>query len=60
MINLHEFKKLLGDHGKQLSDDELFRLREVQYKIADIVFDQWLKKKNVSKLVAISEDTKIM
>jgi hypothetical protein len=46
MIPLHEFKKLLGSAASGLSDAEIERLRDLEDRLADIVFDAWLRKRN--------------
>ena len=43
VIPLSEFKKLLGPAGENLSDEEILRIREVEDRLADIVFEMWLK-----------------
>jgi hypothetical protein len=43
VIPLPEFKKLLGPAGENLSDEEILRIREVEDRLADIVFEMWLK-----------------
>lgn len=46
MIPLSEFKKLPGIAALGLSDAEIERLRDMQDRLADIVFDAWLRKRN--------------
>lgn len=46
MISLAAFKKSLGSTAMQLSDEEIEKLRKLQDQFADVLFDQWLKKKN--------------
>jgi hypothetical protein len=46
MIPLHEFKKLLGSAASALSDAKIERLRDIEDRLADIVFDAWLRKRN--------------
>ena len=46
MIPLDEFKNSLGPLAHTLSKDEIIDLREQMDKLADIVFDVWLRDKN--------------
>lgn len=48
MIALDEFKKLLGNAAEGLSDAEIESIRELEYRIADAVFDVWLRERNSS------------
>jgi hypothetical protein len=45
-IPISEFKKLLGSAAAGLSDSEIERLRDLEDRLADIVFDSWLRKRN--------------
>ena len=45
-ISITEFKKLLGSVASELSDSEIERLRDLEDRLADIVFDSWLRKRN--------------
>ena len=46
MIPLEEFKKSLGPLADTLSEEEILALREKLDRLADIVFDSWLRKRN--------------
>jgi hypothetical protein len=46
MIPIHEFKQLLGTGASGLSDAEIERIRDLEDRLADIVFDAWLRKRN--------------
>jgi hypothetical protein len=46
MIPLEEFKKSLGTLADSLSEVEILALREKLDRLADIVFDMWLRKRN--------------
>ena len=46
MIPLSEFKKLPGIAALGLSDADIERLRGIEDRLADIVFDAWLRKRN--------------
>lgn len=47
MINLNKFKDLLGEEGKNLSEEEIELLKEAQYKLSKVVFDKWVKDKKI-------------
>lgn len=57
MIPLHEFKKLLGNTASGLSDADVERLRDLEDRLADIVFDAWLRKRNAPPKMAESLET---
>lgn len=46
MVSIEEFKKSLGKIADKLSEGEILKLREIEDKIADAVFDSWLRKRN--------------
>lgn len=50
MLELEEFKKHLPkDHN--LSEEQILKLRETMDKLADVIFNMWLKKiKNKAEL----------
>ena len=55
-IPISEFKKLLGSAAASLSDSEIERLRNLEDRLADIVFDSWLRNRNPqSKMAKLSE-----
>ena len=55
-ISITEFKKLLGSVASGLSDSEIERLRDLEDRLADIVFDSWLRNRNPqSKMAKLSE-----
>jgi len=45
-IPIGEFKELLGVAASGLSDSEIEDLRDWEDRLADIVFDWWLRKRN--------------
>jgi hypothetical protein len=51
MIALKEFKCALGNEVKNLTEEEILRLREHQDKEAEIFFTMWLnhKKRRLNK-----------
>ena len=44
--DLSKFRRSLGVKGVGLSDDEIMKIYEFQDRLADIVFDNWLRKRN--------------
>lgn len=46
MIDLITFRQLLGPSADVLSDDEVERVRAIEYGIADAIFESWLRKRN--------------
>ena len=44
MIDLGKFRKSLGSAGKNLSNQKLESLLQLQYKLANTLFDFWSKK----------------
>jgi hypothetical protein len=51
-IPIPEFKKLLGSAASGLSDSEISHLRDWEDRLADIVFDSWLRNRNPQPGVA--------
>ena len=49
MIPLVEFKKLLGNEAQNLSDEQIEIIRGEQYSLAQIIFEQWQKQKDLEK-----------
>jgi hypothetical protein len=45
-ISIPEFKKLLGAAASGLPDSEIERLMDLEDRLADIVFDSWLRNRN--------------
>ena len=46
MISLEEYKKALGPYVEELSEEEILRAREIQDKMAEILFYDWLENLN--------------
>ena len=44
MISLEEYKKALGPLAQTLSEEEILKAREIQDKMAEILFYEWLKE----------------
>lgn len=42
MIPLDKFKKLLGATGENMTDDEIKKVRDLQYQLVDLLFDSWV------------------
>jgi len=42
MIPLDKFKKLLGTTGENMTDDEIKKVRDLQYQLVDLLFDSWV------------------
>lgn len=43
MIPLQEFKDSLGSLAKELTEDQILKLRDQQDQEAEILFNMWLK-----------------
>jgi hypothetical protein len=46
MISLEEYKKALGHLAQKLSEAEILKAREIQDKMAEILFYCWLEEIN--------------
>ena len=49
MISLQEFKNALGDEVKNLTEEEILKLRDHQDQEAEIFFTMWLEEINKNK-----------
>jgi hypothetical protein len=49
MIGLPEFKKLMGEEARGLTDQEIEEIRDAQYKMAELAFEFWRKEKPFSR-----------
>jgi len=49
MISIKKAREILGDKYKNLSDEEIEKIRDEVYQLANLVFDSWLKKKQSEK-----------
>jgi len=49
LINVEQFKKTLGPHAELLTDEQIKRLRDAYYDLANTLFDSWLKGKPAHK-----------
>jgi hypothetical protein len=48
MIELLEFKELLGEESDNLTDIEIKRIRDLEYQIADALFENWLSQRTIT------------
>ncbi len=48
MITLAEYKKSLGEYAQDLTDEQIEKLMIAFDKIADLIFDSWLNKRNAA------------
>lgn len=49
MLTIQQIRDNLPDKGKDLSDEEVVKLRNTMYGLANVFFDMWLKKRNDKK-----------
>ena len=49
MIPLDKFKASLGPLAHTLSEEEILKTREIMDRLADIIFDAWLRERNKPK-----------
>lgn len=45
-MSLEEFKVILGDKAKELTEEEIIKLKDNQEKMFNIFFNMWLKERN--------------
>ncbi len=45
MISLERFKELLGKDAADLTIEEVERIRDLEYIIADALFEKWLNQR---------------
>jgi len=50
MIALSKFKEALGSITRDMTEEQVLKLRENQDRMAEIIFDDWLFKVSKSKL----------
>ncbi len=55
MITLSQFKQLLGDEARTLSDDEVESIRDAQYQFSRLAFQKWTKERFSQKILSKSE-----
>ena len=46
MISLEKFREALGDEAKNLTEEQILKLRENQDQEAEIFFNMWLEEIN--------------
>ena len=49
MISLAKFKELMGDEARDMTDEEIEKIRDAQYKLAELAFEFWQKEKRFAK-----------
>lgn len=49
MISIQQIRDSLPPKYKSLPDEEVAKLRDTMYGLANVFFDMWLKKKNEKK-----------
>jgi hypothetical protein len=52
-LSLTDFKQLLGPLTEQLTSEEIEWLRDAEYKLADAIFERWLRKRNLAEQDAL-------
>ena len=52
MISTPEFKKALGTETVDLSDADIEHMKDLGDRLAAIIFDSWLRKRNLQATVA--------
>ncbi len=45
MISTEKFRELLGEYGTSLSNQEVEEIRDAQYQMAELAFEEWIKNK---------------
>jgi hypothetical protein len=48
MLSIEEIRALLPK-DRTFTDEEVERIREVEYGLADAIFEKWLSEKNANK-----------
>lgn len=46
MIGLLKFRELLGQAAHGLTDEDIEHIREIEYGLADAIFEAWLHERN--------------
>jgi hypothetical protein len=57
MIPIPKFKILLGPAAAGLSDAEVERIRDLEYRFANLIFEAWLRKRNSQPEIAETSET---
>ena len=61
MVTLEDYKKILGDSGKNLTDQEILKRMELRSKIAKALHDGWVKSlKNKAGKSTNTSDIKLV
>ncbi len=53
MISVETFKKVLGKKSVGLSDTDIEKVMALQYKLANTLFDLWVKKSKITSIDTI-------
>jgi hypothetical protein len=46
MINLEDFKKSLGKSASKMTEEDILKLRDLQDRLAELLFSSWKEKAN--------------
>jgi hypothetical protein len=57
MIGLLEFKELLGEEAASLTDVQVERIRDLEYQIADALFENWLRQHSLASKIDLEKKT---
>jgi len=49
MFSNSQYKQILGIKANNLTEQEIQELRDIQYKLANFIFDIWYEKHNKRK-----------
>ena len=55
MISIAKYREMLGEKSAVMSDEQLEKLRELQYQLADLIIDLWIKRQKQSTMVDNSD-----
>ena len=57
MLTIEQARKSLPDNGKDLSDEEVEKIRDEFYQLTSIIFDTWLSERNEKKKTTLQNQT---
>ena len=55
MLTIEELRNTLPDKGKDLSDEQIRKISNDMYQLADIIFDKWLAERNAKKEASVQD-----
>lgn len=58
MITLAKCRELLGDAGKDLSDEQVLTLRDRLYALADVVTDMYVERHEARKSESANDEVR--